>query len=182
MIVTAVAKKYGRALVDVALERNSHQAILRNLQIFTESLQENPKLLVALRSPAIPADSKMQLIESLFQLVGERLDPQSRNLLRILIANNRIGLIDQVYAAYQNVLNQRMGIVTAEVTTRFEVNETQKRLLAARLETITGSKAKLTFNKDESILGGMILQVGSTIYDGSLKRQLESIHSRLSGD
>src|SRR5439155_711564 len=114
-----------------------------------------------------------------------RVDPSTdqglmRNFLAVLIDHRRIKFLEPIVKQFEHELNQRLGFVEAEITSARELNEKERHTLETRMEKVTGKKLRAQYSRDESILGGAIVKVGSTIYDGSVVGQLEKIRERLS--
>ena len=179
MIITAIAKRYARALADVAIETSVQEPLRRELELLNAALAEHAELAGVLRNPAIPAEKKFEIATAVLKMARFEMSSLTGNFLGMLIANRRIGLLGQILAAYQQELDLRQNVVAAELITRYELGEGKRSALAARLQQALGRTMRVRFGKDESIIGGAILRIGSTVYDGSVRRQLEEIQSRL---
>jgi F-type H+-transporting ATPase subunit delta len=179
MIITAIAKRYARALADVAAETNVQDSVKRELDLLTAVMAEHAELAGVLRNPAVPEGKKVEIITGVLELAHFKMSSLTGNFLGMLIANRRMGLLGQILAAYQQEMDLRRNVVAAELITRFELGEKKQSALAARLQQALGRTMRVSFGKDESIIGGVILRIGSTVYDGSIRRQLEEIQSRL---
>ena len=108
-------------------------------------------------------------------------DRRVSNFINILIDRNRLPLFDEIIAEYQRLLDQRLGTVRARVTSAQTLDATQHQELAARLAEVTGKQVIMEVAVDPSLIGGVVAQVGSTIYDGSVRQQLQAFKSRLVG-
>jgi F-type H+-transporting ATPase subunit delta len=104
---------------------------------------------------------------------------QLRNLLAILIVNDRIGQVHEVAAAYRTELKERLGIRTVEIVTARELSEAERSTLEAGVGQLAGSRIEATFKQDSSILGGTVVRIGSTVYDGSVRGRLERLKEAL---
>jgi F-type H+-transporting ATPase subunit delta len=102
-----------------------------------------------------------------------------RNFVAVLIDHRRIALLEEVVQDSEKELNRRLGFAEAHITSARELTSAERRALESQVEKLTGSKIRARYGRDESILGGAIVQVGSTIYDGSVKGQLERIREEL---
>jgi len=107
------------------------------------------------------------------------LDRRVANFIGILVDRDRLGLLEEIIEAYQKLLDERLGIVRARVTAAHSLNTSEQRELAARLERATGKQIRMEVAVDPSLIGGVIAQVGSTIYDGSVRQRLQAFKSRL---
>jgi F-type H+-transporting ATPase subunit delta len=103
------------------------------------------------------------------------------NFLRILLKNQRLAELPQVNAKLDQVLDERSGVISAQVTSARPVSDSIKRALEEKLADITGKRIRLSFGTDESLLGGIVTRIGSTIYDGSVRSQLKRLGEELAG-
>jgi F-type H+-transporting ATPase subunit delta len=103
-----------------------------------------------------------------------------RNFVAVLIDKGRLNFLQEIVAEFAHELNQRLGFAEAEITTTRELNADERNALEADLAKVTGKKIRARYDQDRSILGGAIARVGSTVYDGSVKGQLERIREQLS--
>lgn len=182
MIVSAIAHRYARALADVSIEMGIEDKVDQDLEFLAAALRISPELNSVLRNPSIPREKKIDLLEALWSRKGDKPNEQTFNLISMLLKNNRMGLAQQIHSAFQVALNEKLGIVTAEVITRFEMRQVHRTRLEQRLEEITGKRVNLDFSQEESIIGGVILRMGSTLYDGSIRQQLAAIQTRLGSE
>ena len=128
--------------------------------------------------------SQQKGVRELLNKIGDALalEPPLRNFLGLLIDRNRLDLLDEITATYETLLDERLGIVKARVTSALELDSKQKDLVATRLEALTGKKVRMEVSVDPSLIGGLVAQVGSTIYDGSIRQQLETFRNSLTQD
>jgi F-type H+-transporting ATPase subunit delta len=110
------------------------------------------------------------------------LDTPIRNFLGLLIDRNRLDLLEEIVSTYEALLDEKLGIVKARVTTALELDANQREQIAARLHTLTGKKVRMETVVDPSLIGGLVAQVGSTIYDGSIRQQLQTFKNGLTQD
>ncbi len=173
MISSAVFARYARALADVALEQGEEAAVERDLDLYEEIFRAVPSVLDVLDSPAIPRDAKDQVLSGLFANY-----PVSRtvaNYLRILLDHHRIRYFAQVHESYSRIVNERKGIIRARVTSAAPLQPSELARLRECLSRITGKIVELSAVTDPDILAGVIVQIGSTIYDGSVRTQLDEM-------
>jgi F-type H+-transporting ATPase subunit delta len=102
-----------------------------------------------------------------------------QNFIAVLIDKRRVNFLDEIVAEFAHELNQRLGFAEAEITTTRELSADERSALEADLAKVTGKKIRARYDQDKSILGGAIARVGSTVYDGSVKGQLEKIREQL---
>jgi F-type H+-transporting ATPase subunit delta len=174
-----VARRYASALADVIIERNEETAVREELTAWERMILSNPPLLEAFTNPTVPYEQKAKVLNELITRTEVR--PTTANFLRILLKNQRLSEIAQVNAKLAQVLDERAGVVSAQVTSARPVADSIKTTLEEKLQLITGKRIRLSFQTDETILGGIVTQIGSTIYDGSVRTQLQRLGEELAG-
>jgi len=175
--LSAVAERYAAALADVAVERKNSETIKRNLAAFVEAFSSVADLRNALESPALNAEVKRKVIAEVAGKMG--LDVAVRNFIYLVVDHRRTEILPEIEEAFLLELNERLGIVEAEVTSAHELNDDEKRQLRTVLEQRTGKKVEARFQIDSALLGGAIVRLGSTIYDGSVRDQLKRLREQL---
>jgi F-type H+-transporting ATPase subunit delta len=177
--MSAVTSRYARAFVDVVVGHKLDAArTLQELQTIVATYQSSAELRKVWESPAIPAQQKRLLLDAIVQREG--LSRPLRNFVAVLIDHRRVPLIAEVAKDFEKELNSRLGFAEAQITSARELSPAERRALESQVEKLIGKKVRARYGRDESILGGAIVQVGSTIYDGSVKGQLERIREQLS--
>ena len=176
--MSVLTSRYARAFVDVVIEaRLDSEKILGELGTIQSTLRDNVDLRRVWESPAIPADQKRTLLDAI--AAREGITRPVRNFIAVLIDHRRISLFDQVVANFQQELNHRLGFEEAQITSVRELSASERRSLEVQVEKLIGKNIRASYSRDESILGGAIVKLGSTIYDGSVKGQLERIREQL---
>ncbi len=175
--MSAVAERYAAALADVAVERKNSETIRRNLAAFVEAFSSIADLRNALESPALNAEVKRKVIAEVAGKMG--LDVAVRNFVYLVVDHRRTEILPEIEEAFFSELNERLGIVDAEVTSAHELNDDEKRQLRSVLEQRTGKKVEARFQIDGALLGGAVVRLGSTIYDGSVRDQLKRLREQL---
>jgi F-type H+-transporting ATPase subunit delta len=175
--LSAVAERYAAALADVAVERKNSETIKRNLAAFVEAFSSIADLRNALESPAVNAEVKRKVIAEVAGKMG--LDEAVRNFIYLVVDHRRTEILPEIEQAFLSELNERLGIVDAEVTSAHELNDDEKRQLSSVLEQRTGKKVQPRFQIDGALLGGAVVRLGSTIYDGSVRDQLKRLREQL---
>lgn len=174
---SAVLSRYARSLADVVFEEKIEEKVTQDLQTWREIFLACPELLEAFDAPQVPEDSKERVLDEL--LARYPAHPVASNFLRIMLQRNRIRFFNQIVENYLKLVDQRKGIVTASVTTVAPISEEEVNRLTERLSRITGKKVNLDVKADESLIGGVVIQMGSTIFDGSIRTQLAEMKRRL---
>jgi F-type H+-transporting ATPase subunit delta len=129
-------------------------------------------------SPAIPAEQKRAVLDALARQIGAA--RQIRNFIAILIDHRRIRMLDHVAKQFDSELNAQLGLEEAEIFSARPLLPDGKRVLELHLERLTGKKVRATYSSDPGLLGGVVVRMGSTIYDGSVRGQLEKMKQDLS--
>jgi F-type H+-transporting ATPase subunit delta len=176
----AVARRYAVALADVVLSRGEAQEISEELASWDEMVRSNAQLLEVFRHPAIPYERKRAVLEELIQRTRPR--PTTANFLKVLLQNQRLAELSEVNRQFAQELDRRSNVVTAEVTTARPLAPDAQEALRARLGKLTGSTVRLKFEVDEELIGGVVTRIGSTLYDGSVRGQLQQIKQRMVGE
>ena len=178
--MSGLAQRYAAALADVALEQGAAEPIRKNLEDFCEAFAGSPDLGNFLISPGVSRANKTAVIEKIAARIGA--GKIFRNFLLVLADNRRTALLPEIALAYHAVLLERMGIAEAQVTSPSELTSAQRKELNAALERLTGKKVEARYSLDPALMGGAVVRIGSTIYDGSVREQLERLRTRLASE
>ena len=174
--MSVAANRYARALMDV-LYPNNAEVGLQQLQSFLTLLTEQPEARTFLENPTMAGGRRNRLLKEISDALS--FDRKVSNFINILTDRNRLSILDEVVEEYRKMLDDRLGIVRARVTAARSLDPVQHRELASKLEQVTGKQVRMEVAVDPSLSGGVIAQVGSTIYDGSVRQQLQAFKSRL---
>lgn len=174
---TALASRYAAALAEVAMEQRNAEQIKADLASFTEAFYTSADLRNFLESPAASAEQKRKVIEVLASRMN--LATASRNFIFLLIDHRRTEMLREIQEAFRSELNALLGIAEAHVVSARDLSAEEKQELTSALERRTGKKIEAKFHKDESLLGGAVVRVGSTVYDGSVREQLTRLRQQL---
>ena len=174
-----VARRYASALADVIIERGEEAEIQRELAQWQEMILDNPPLLEAVSNPTVTYQQKEKVLSELISRTKVR--PTTANFLRILLKNQRLAELPQVNAKLAEILDERSGVASAQVISARPVSDAIKDALSDKLGQMTGKKIRLSFETDETLLGGIVTRIGSTIYDGSVRNQLRRLEEELAG-
>lgn len=177
--MASVASTYARAFADVVfsahLDANREVGGLRRI---AGLLTESADLRRVWENPAVPAEQKRRLLDAIVQREG--IEHHARNLMAVLIDHRRVQFLGRIVEQLKKELDARMGFAEANVTSARELGDDEKRALEAQIAKVTGKKVRAHFGLDATLLGGALVRVGSTIYDGSVKGQLEKIREAIS--
>jgi F-type H+-transporting ATPase subunit delta len=179
-MLSLVATRYAQALAEAVLDRNSGvnpKDVLTQLQGVEELVRQSLDLRHVLMSPAVANSKKRAVMARLG--ADMQLSPRVRNFLFIVIDHRRMDQFSGIREAFELALDAQLGIVRADVTSAGALTDTQSRTLEAELMKITGKRIRMRYEVDSELIGGVVTRIGSTVYDGSVKGQLEAMRRRL---
>jgi F-type H+-transporting ATPase subunit delta len=172
--MAAFVSRYARAFADVVAEFHLEAAAVeKQLQDFLASWDGSPELREVFSDPSVPAVQKIAVLDAMKGKL--RLAPQVRNLLAVLVEHDRIGAVHEVVAEYLRELQRRLGIHQAEVTTARKLSAEDKTALLEHVTKLAKGQVEASFTLDPSILGGVVVRIGSTVYDGSVLGRVERL-------
>jgi F-type H+-transporting ATPase subunit delta len=178
--MASVVSIYSRAFADVVLNSRLDAAkTLEQLHLISALLRANIDLQRVWENPAITAEQKRGVLDAIAKRDG--LSKQVRNFVAVLIDHRRMHFFNAIVEQLVRELDARMGFAEAQITTARDLSDPEKRSLEAQVEKLTGKKIRARYLRDAVILGGALVRVGSTIYDGSVLGQLESIREEIAG-
>ena len=177
MSVETVARRYAAALADVVIKTGDANSVKTELKTWEEMISSNSQLQQAFGNPSIAQENKEKVLENLIEKT--RSTKTTANFLRVLLRNSRLTEISEINARFDSVLDERSGIVSAQITSARPISDSEKTALETNLNKLTGKKISPNYIVDESIIGGIITRIGSTVYDGSIKTKLEELKLQL---
>jgi F-type H+-transporting ATPase subunit delta len=172
-----IANRYARALADVVEASGDYRKVLAELEDFERAYRESPELREVFDSPAVTLPEKMKVLKAIGQRLGE--SPMILNFLRVLLANYRMPLLEEAAQAFRKIANDREGIVQVTITSASELSASERESVAERFRQLTGKQVELDFRIESGLLGGMMAQIGSRVYDGSVRGSLARIREQL---
>jgi F-type H+-transporting ATPase subunit delta len=172
--------QYANAMADIALAQGAAEPAAKQLSEFGAAYAQSAELRTFLASPAVSIEDKHAVIEKIVARLGA--SKIIRNFLFVLADHRRTHLIPEVIAAFHQVIRQRQGVAEAEVSSAVELSAAQKKEMAAALARLTGKKIETKFALDPALLGGAVVRIGDTIYDGSLRSRLNEMRARLAAE
>jgi F-type H+-transporting ATPase subunit delta len=172
------ATRYARALLDVAVKENADlERVSAELAAFARLFDDHPALRKVLLNPAVPVPRKRAAVAAIATSAGT--SPILSKLLLLLAERDRLVLVPEVLDSYRERLLDHQNVVRAEVTTATPLAPDRAKALADSLARMTERTVTLATAVDPSIIGGIVARIGSTIYDGSVTRQLDKMKERL---
>jgi F-type H+-transporting ATPase subunit delta len=179
MVNVSIARRYARALLEVAAESKTLEETKEQLASFAQVLQKNQDLADVLLNPAFTRPQRTAVVEALFKAAGG-LTPAVSNLMRLLVDRGRLGYLPDIARVFLDMADQRAGVVRGRITSAAPLPAESMQKLQAALERITQRKVQLQTKVDPAVLGGISAQVGSVVYDGTLRSQLDELKRTLS--
>jgi F-type H+-transporting ATPase subunit delta len=174
-VASSAAKRYAQAVFGLGKERGTLDTWQSDLALLADVAADG-RIATFLENPSITADRKNAALES---ALGDRVQPETRNLARMLIERNRTPLIPQIRELFDDQLRAERGIAVAAVTTAERLNPDEQDLVRQKLEQLTGLRVELMMRIDPEIIGGIIIRIGDQVIDGSVRNKLERMRSRL---
>lgn len=172
--------QYANALADVALAQGAAEPTTKQLSAFGAAYEEFAELRTSLESPAVPVEAKHAVIEKVVSRLGA--SKILRNFLFVIADRHRTHLLPEIVTTFQQVLRQRQGIAEAEISSAVELSAVQKTEFAKTLARLIGKKIETKYSLDPALLGGAVVRIGDTIYDGSLRSRLNEMRARLAAE
>jgi F-type H+-transporting ATPase subunit delta len=177
----AFVPRYAEAFADVVTDAKLDTAAIdHQFSDFLATWEGSTELRTFFVNPAVPADQKIAILDKLNSKLG--MQKQLRNLIAVLIQNDRIWNVVEVAAAYRSILQRQLGIRPAEIVTARKLSADEQKSLVAELAKLAGAKIDPSFKLDSSVLGGAVVRIGSTVYDGSVRGRLDRLKEALVSD
>ena len=173
----AAAGRYARALLEVSQKDGDPARVERELTGFVELSEAHPTLRDALGNPAVPPAKKEALVGALLSRLSD-LSGVTRRLLTLLAARDRLVLLPEILAMFRQHLLDLQGVIQARITTASPLEPTRVDAIAASLRQSTGREVRITADVDASIIGGLVTEIGSTVFDGSVAHHLKRLRRR----
>jgi F-type H+-transporting ATPase subunit delta len=177
--MASVANTYARAFADVVFHAHlDADRSIADLRAIATLLAESVELRRVWENPAVPAEQKRRVLDVIAEQDG--IAKPVRNLIAVLIDHRRTHFLAPIIEQLEKELDSRLGFAEAEITSARPLGDNEKREFEAQVGKLTGKKVRARYGQDASLLGGAVVRVGSTIYDGSVKGQLERLKEAIS--
>lgn len=172
---------YARALAEVVIhDKLDTDEVDRQLGDFAATFTESKELREVFQNPSIKLESKLKLLDAIAPRIG--MAGQVRNFLAVLLQNDRIDALDFIVAEYRNEIRARLDIAEAEITSTRELDAAERSRIEEEASRLAGLKIQATYKQDASLLGGIVMRIGDTVYDGSVRGRLERMRAVLIAD
>ena len=172
----SIARRYAQALSQQAESENNVDQVDEDIELIRESLDGSRELVRFFESPVIPRQKKDAVVKELFK---DRLQPTTLHFLQLLIEKKREDLFPSVVRAYRDLRDRQLGVVEAHVKSAAPLDDAETKRLETALEERTGQQVRLHTTVDPELIGGVVVRVGDTVYDGSVRHQLGVLREQL---
>jgi len=177
--VASVTNTYARAFAEAVFSgHHDPDKTLQEAQSVAQLAAGSKELREVWETPSITAEQKRRVLDAI--VAREGISQTVRNFLAVLIDHGRTNFLEPIVKQFEQELNQRLGFTDAEITSAHELSTSDRQTLEVQMEKLTGKKVRARYSRDESLLGGAIVRIGSTIYDGSVNGQLERMKRAIS--
>ena len=170
MVSLKVSNRYALSLLNIALEKDTLDTVYNDAKLLIKAFDESDELQRVVESPVVRPEVKISILDEIF---SGKIDKETINFIHFIIQKRREKILYSVAKRFVDLRNEHLGIVELLVRTAFELNDDQKEVLKVRFEKILNKKTIMIFKVDNNLIGGFIAQVGDTVYDASMKHQLE---------
>lgn len=180
MTASIVGSRYARALVEVVTAPGSAvqpDEAVTQIKSVEEMIASSPDLHAVLMTPAVQMSKKKAVIGKLAEMAG--LSPLIRNFLWVVLSHKRIGKLSEIREAFEVLMDEHLGFVRAEITSAAPLEAAQITMIGAELMRMSGKQVRMETAVDGDLIGGVVARIGSTVYDGSIRGQLESMRRKL---
>jgi F-type H+-transporting ATPase subunit delta len=176
--MAAITSRYARAFADVVMERKlDANKALADLRATLGLVQGSEDLRKTWDNPSISSDQKHGVLDGLVARLGA--SREVRNFLAVVIDHRRTSDLERIVRRVEQELNDRLGFAEAEITSARRLGDGEKQTLEHQIQRMTGKSLRARYAEDASLLGGAVVRVGSTIYDGSIQGQLKRLREQI---
>jgi F-type H+-transporting ATPase subunit delta len=176
--MSAIASRYSRALADVVVERKlDATATAQDLDALADTFKNSAELRTLFENPAVPGEQKLKLLDALTSRMATA--KEVRNFVAILIEKRRAGLLSEIAEQFKIEINDRLGFADAEIVSARALDADERAVIEQKVSAETGKKVRARYRQDAFLLGGVRVKVGSTIYDGSVRGELDRMKMAL---
>jgi F-type H+-transporting ATPase subunit delta len=176
--MSVIALRYAHAFASVvASQKLNSDTAQQQLHDFRETFQGSRELREVLVDPAIAREQKMKVLDAIAGRIG--MVPQVRNFIAVIMEHDRLGDLGEILDEYRTVADEDAGLSEAEIVSAHVLNEEDRYALETQVAKLAGGRVRATYRQDPSLLGGAVVRIGSTVYDGSIRAQLDRLKQRL---
>lgn len=176
--MSVLSLRYSHALAAVTSSMKLDAAAVRQqLDDFAQTLAGSHELHEVLVNPSISSEQKLKVLDAIAARIG--MFPQVRNFVAVVMDHNRLSELSEMIAEYNVVADEQAGFAEAEITSAHPLNDEDRAQLEAQVAKLAGGKVRATYSEDKALLGGAVVRLGSTVYDGSIRAQLAQLKQKL---
>jgi F-type H+-transporting ATPase subunit delta len=176
--MSVLSLRYAHAFASVATSAHLDvTAAEQQMQDFSGTLADNRELREVLMNPSIPNADKLKVLDAISGRIG--MFPQVRNFLAVIMEHQRLAELDEILSEYHLVADEQAGMAEAEITSAHPLNDQDRVELEAQVSRLAGGSVRATYREDATLLGGAVVRIGSTVYDGSVRAQLQQLKQKL---
>ncbi len=176
---TVVADRYARALVEVIASTGNYREMLSELEDFSAAYRQSIELREVCETPAVVMTQKLSVLQAIAGRMGS--SHVTLNFLRVLMTHYRFPLLGEILQAFRNLAYARLGIVRVKISSASDLSNEERETLRGRFNQLTQKQSELEFHLNGDLIGGLVAQIGSTVYDGSIRGHLDRIRETLVG-
>jgi len=176
--MSVLSLRYAHAFASVATASHlDTSAAQQQLNDFSGTLANSRELREVLMNPSIASDQKLKVLDAIAGRIG--MFPQVRNFLAVIMDHQRLGELNEILTEYHAVADEQSNMAEAEITSARPLNDQDRAELEAQVSRLAGGRVRATYHQDATLLGGAVVRIGSTIYDGSIRAQLQQLKHKL---
>jgi F-type H+-transporting ATPase subunit delta len=176
--MSVVSLRYAHAFASVAASSHLDTAAAQQqLKDFAGTLAGSQQLRQVLGDPSIAADQKIRVLDAIAGRIG--MFPQVRNFIAVIVDHQRLEELNEILSEYHAVADERSNLAEAEITSAHPLNDQDRAELEAQVAKLAGGRIRATYHQDANLLGGAVVRIGSTVYDGSIRAQLQQLKQKL---
>ena len=176
-MISNISKRYARAFFEIAAEEKQLERYYDELKQFSSIVSQNKDLEEFLANPIFEQEAKKKVLTGVIAKLN--LSGITVNFLKLLVDKKRIDVLPDIEVCYRQLMDEALQKLRVTVKTAFPLSREMQDLIVSRLEKVTGKKVEVTIENDNSLLGGIVIGVGDTLYDGSIKNQLNNMRNLL---
>ncbi|MGD0444939.1 MAG: ATP synthase F1 subunit delta [Edaphobacter sp.] len=176
--MSTVSLRYAHAFASVAASAHLDTAAAQQqLNDFAGTFAGSRELREVLMNPSIPADQKLKVLDAIAGRIG--MFPQVRNFIAVIVDHQRLEDLREILTEYHAVADEQSHMAEAEITSAHPLNDQDRAELEAQVAKLAGGRVRATYHQDATLLGGAVVRIGSTVYDGSIRAQLQQLKQKL---
>jgi F-type H+-transporting ATPase subunit delta len=176
--MSVLSLRYAHAFASVATSSHlDSTAAQQQLEDFSKTLAGSRELREVLMNPSIPSEQKLKVLDAIAGRIG--MFPQVRNFVAVIMEHQRLAELDEILADYRAVADEELQMAEAEIISAHPLNDQDRAELEAHVAKLAGGRVRATYHQDATLLGGAVVRIGSTVYDGSIRAQLQQLKQRL---